>query len=503
MKKNVFIIFVLSQMLCCHLAFSQERPDVQKSKAVLLMNEGKFKEALSILEGIKGRISDPDFLFMLGVAYQRNSRFTESASTLKQFAAIKPNSEDYHYYLGYALYNLKESDAALEEFNKSDIFGLKTDASSYYSGMIYFEKKDYAKALPFFIKALEVTGDYENAAHYYAGICLYKDGIGEGGIESLEYSLYHFEKVLKDNSDISKESRRYIEVIREYLETGAIRQKKRLEIGLRAELFYSSNRTANPIDGIPFFGVDTGRQSLCGNFTANVAAAPLMYDTFGLFLSYGFAEDIGFTSLVNTSSTQKHVPGLSFQFFNEERTMEARLDYRYELNFLDSDKVRKIDFAHAVEASYTNSFTDNWAMGIRLPFRMHNGVGGAWGDFTAKSIEVILLSYHYFGNTSIRFEPSVLFFMPNATSVIPKFTYYSFAAKFNLPWKMFFVWPSLKVAPGIVSRATGSSTVYDFGLSFYRPLGLGARMELANTIRKGYVSNTWEFITGLALEYTY
>jgi len=503
MKRNVFIIFILLQILLCRLSFAQERPDIQKSKALLLMNEGDFKEALNILEGIKGKTNDPDFLFMLGVAYQKNSRFIESSTALKQFAAIKPNNEDYHYYLGYSLYNLKDNDAALDEFNKSDIFGVKPDASSYYSGMIYFEKKDYATALPFFIRALKGAGDYENAAHYYAGICLYKDGIGEGGMASLEASLYHFEKVLKDNSDNSKEARRYIEVIREYLETGAIRQKKRLEIMLRAELFYSSNRTSNPIDGIPVFGVDAERQSLCGDFSANVAAAPLMYDTFGLFLSYGFEENLGFPSLVIQTNTQKHVPGISFQFFNEQRTMEAKIDYRYELNFLDSDKVRKIDFAHAIEASYMSSFTDNWAMGIKVPFRIHNGVGGSWGDFKAKSIEIMLLSYHYFGATSIRLEPSVVFFMPNATSVIPEFKYYSFAAKLNLPWKVFFVWPSFKIAPGIISRSTGDSKVYDFGLSLFRPLGLGARMEINSTFRKGYVSENWEFLTGLALEYTY
>ena len=501
MKKTIFIIFIL--FVCSSDVFSQERPDIKKSKAVLLMNEGKFKEALNILEGIKGQVNTPDFLFMLGVAYQKNLRFKESADTLKQYASLKPSDENYHYYLGYALYKMNDSDGALEEFNRSDIFGIKTDASSYYSGMIYFNKMDYDKALPFFVRASKEPGEYENASHYYAGVCLYKDGIGEGGNTSLEASLYHFEKVLKDNSDISKDSKRYVEVIKEYLDTGAIRQKKRLELKLRAELFYSTNRTSDQIDGVPVIGVDADRSALGGKFLVDLAASPLMYDTFGVFFSYGFAENLGFPSQVNETNTQKHSPGISFQMFNSKRTMEGRLDYHYELNYLDSDRVRKIDFIHVIEPSYMNSFTNNWAMGIKIPFRLHNGSNGQWGDFNAKSIEIAILSYHFFGKTSIRLEPSILFFMPSSTSSVSKFTFYKFAAKVNLPWKILFVWPSINLAPGRISSSNGGAMVHDYSIALFKPLGLGSRVEVVSNIRKGYVSDKWEVITGVALEYLY
>ena len=503
MKKKLFIIVILSQLLLPGVCFSQNGTDLKRSKAVMLMNQGKYNEAISLLESIRSQSSSPDTLFMLGVLYQKSLRFRDSVETLKQYASLRPSDDEYHYYLGYAYYNLKEIEPALDEFNKSYIFGVKTDSASYYSGMIYFDRKDYTKALPFFVNASREGGEYENAAHYYAGVCLYKDGIGEGGPESLEASLYHFEKVLKDDSDISLDARRYINVIREFLDTGAIRQKKRLELKLRAELFYSTNRTSGEIEGIPALGYDADRSALGGDFMADISIAPLMYDTFGMFLSYGFSENLGFPTQVNQTNVQKHIPGISFQMFNDKRTMEGRLDYNYELNYLDAAKVTKIDFAHAIKASYINSFTNNWALGIAIPFRLHNGSNGAWGDFNAKSIEIALLSYHYFGKTSLRLEPSILFFMPNSTSTVSKFTYYSFSAKANLPWKLFIVWPSIKLAPGRISRSSGGSTVHDYSLSLFRPLGLGARVELVGTAKKGYVSDNWEFITGVAMEYVY
>jgi len=485
-------------------SYAQEKSDTKRSKAILLMNEGKFKEALSVLESIKTSVNPPDYLFMLGVAYQKNSRYSESVEALKQYASIRPNDEDHHYYLGYALYNLKQYDASLDEFNKSVLLGVKTEAASYYSGLIYFDKKDYASALPFFIKASTNSGEYENVSHYYAGICLYKDGISEGGPDSLEAALYHFDKVIKDNSDIDKDSRKYIAIIKEYLDTGAIRQKDRLELKFRAELFYTTNRTSDPIDGVPVIGYDANKSGFGGDFLFDIGVAPVLMNNFALFINYGFHENMGFSSQVNMSNTQKHTPGISFLFFNEARSMEGRLDYNYELNYVDADKVRKIDFAHAIVPSYLNSFSNNWAFGIKLPFRLHNGNNGAWGDFSAKSFEVVLMSYHFFGKTSIRLEPYILFFMPSSTSNLTKFKYYCFSAKMNLPWKLIFVWPSLKLAPGRIARSVGdSNTVYDFGISFFRPLGLGSRIELVGTARKGYVSNNWEIISGFAFEYVY
>lgn len=504
MKKIISLLFLVTSISLSSDLASQERPDIKKAKALLLMNEGKNKEALVLLESIKDQVNTSDYLFMLGVAYQKNGRYKDSADILRQYASIKPNDEEYHYYLGYALYNLKEYALALDEFNKSDLFGVKTDASSYYSGMINFEKKEYALALPFFIKASKEGGEYENVAHYYAGICLYKDGIGEGGFSSLDASLYHFEKVLKDNSEISEDAKRYIEIIREYIDTGAIRQKKRLELKFRAELFYTNDRSSGLIDGIPALGIDSDQSSYGGDFMIDVAASPIMYDEFAVFLSYGFSEDLGFDPNVKETNVQKHLPGISFQFFNEGRTMEGRLDYRYELNYLDSDKARKIDFAHAITPSYINSFNKNWAMGIKIPFRIHNGTGGVWGDFSAKSFEVVIMSYHLLGRTTLRLEPSLLFFLPSSSSSVSKFNYYSFNAKANLPWEILVVRPGLKLGVGWMSRSVGNSNaVYDLGLSLFRPLGLGSKIELMGTLRKGYISDDWEFISGLAFEYVY
>ncbi|MCX6112216.1 MAG: hypothetical protein NTY22_02885, partial [Proteobacteria bacterium] len=155
------------------------------------------------------------------------------------------------------------------------------EESTYYAGYIYFLENDYENALPYFVKAIKQNGSFRNPAHYYAGVCLYNNGFGDRA--AFESAMYHFDKVLKDNSELSQEARHYIEVIKEFLNEGIVRYKKRLDLKSKADIFFTSNRTVTPIDGIPIFGIRADNNRLAADFLFGIGFAPIMLDHFAVF----------------------------------------------------------------------------------------------------------------------------------------------------------------------------------------------------------------------------
>ncbi len=476
------------------------RSDVSKSKAISLLDKGNYEEALSILEGLKGRSEDKDIYLLLGIAYQKVGKHGMAVESLRSFETSNPDSDQYHYYLGVSLYELKRYKEALNEFDKSELAGVKPEESSYYAGYIYFLDGKYEQALPYFIKTIKQDGAYKNTAHYYAGVCLYKKGLEDRS--SFESALYHFDKVLKDNGPLSQEAKHYIEVIKEFLNEGTARYKKRLNLKSKADLFYTTNRTVTPIEGIPNFGVQADNNRLAADFLFDVGFAPVIENSFAMFVNYAFLIDTALSTEIDYTNVQKHKPGVSFQFFNQLRTWETSLNYSYSMDFLDTDKVRKIDGTHVISFSYDQSITSNWALGIKAPFRLYNGKSGVWGSFEGKSFELSIASYLLFGKTSILLEPSFITYSLT-NGVIPSFKYYSLNTKFNLPWRILTFWPSLKLSPGKISSATVNRATYDLACDLGATLGTGMKFNVFIRGREGFLSTNWELLSGIGFEYIY
>lgn len=497
MKVLLILFFVLTSSV-----YAETRPETLKARAVSLFEKGRFNEARTILEDLKTRDQSKDIFFLLGFAYLKTGKYSESVDSFRTYEKATPENDEYHYYIGVSLYELKRYDEALDEFNKAILAGVKVDASSYYSGYVHFIRDDCNGALPFFVNvSKEAENDYTNLAHYYAGVCLYRDGINDP--RSLDSAEYHFKKVLDDKGSISREARTYIDAIDEYQKSGVLRYKNRYNVGSILNILYSSNRTINPIEGIPTLGIDTGKRGFVGQAFLNLGISPIMYQNFAVFLDYRFKTDLAFSSDISNSDFQGHQLGLNFQFYDETRTFEGLVGYHYEYDLVDTTSFQKITSAHVIDLGVDKSLTSTWAMGLKAPFRLYNGNGGAWGSFTGKSMEFILYSYHIFGRTSLRFEPSVLLYM-SSSGTIANFQHYRFAAKANLPWKILFLTPSLRVAPGrLTGGPSGTVSTYDFGVTLFRPIGLGMRLNLSSSARKGFVSNNWEMLTGVGIEYYY
>ncbi|MBN1114711.1 MAG: tetratricopeptide repeat protein [Oligoflexia bacterium] len=478
---------------------SADPSDVLRLKAVELVGNGKYGEAVKTIEQIKDKDREPDVYFLLGVSYSRLGDHGQAVKVLRKFETFNTDNKDFHYYLGISLFELGRYDEAIAEFRKSELLGIKVEESTYYSGYIYFSLSEYKTAFPFFIRTIKENGKYSYLAHYYAGVCLYRDGLNSP--ESLDAAVYHFEKVTGEDT-IAKEAARYIDVINEYISSGVARYKKRWNLNAYADLLFSRNRTVTPLDGIVNMGLDTETWTVFGDLYFKGAFSPVMFKNIAVFLNYGFSTDLAFKPGLGNSNTQGHLFGISVQYYSQLRTFEAGAEYYYSIDYLDDGSLEKIAGAHVISVGIDKSILKSWALGLKLPMRFYNGTGGAWGDFTGRSIEIALMSYHMFGEMSFRLEPSLIMFS-SADNPDLDHKYYNVGIKANFPWKIWFFWPSLKGRAGYIITADERVLAYDGGIVLFVPLGIGMRGTYSGILRKGFVSDTLEMVTGIGFEYVF
>lgn len=498
--KKIPILFLLSLVLVSSAIFAQSRTDTSKAKAINFLDKGSYQQAVDILEGIKGQSDDKDIYFLLGIAYQKLGKYQDAIEALKTFENKKPDTDEYRYYLGLSFYEQKKYKEAFSEFNKAEAAGVKPEETAYYAGYIHFMRSEYEEALPFFIKVIKQDGPYQNIAHYYAGVCLYYMGYDDK--PAFESAIYHFDKVLKDNSDLALEARRYIEVIKEFLSEGTARYKKRLNLKSKGDMFFTTRRTVLPVDGIPIIGITADDNRLTADFLFDIGFAPILMESFAFFINYGFLIDTALSTEIDYTNVQKHNPGVSFQFFNQLRTWEASLNYNYTMDFLDEDKVRKIDGTHVIQLSYDQSISSSWALSLKMPLRIYKADGGVLGSFDGKSVEFAVSSYHLLGKTSLLFEPSVIIYS-SSSGVVESFKYYSLTTKFNLPWKVWVFWPSVKLIPGKISSVNINRMTADLGMNLGATLGMGMKFNIILRAREGFLSDNWEIMSGVGFEYLY
>ena len=126
------------------------------SKAVSLLNEGKYKEAIE--------------------------KFTEAITE-------DPENPIFYYYRGAAFEKTGDLDKAMEDYQKS--VELKPDfiLPTANIGKIYAKKREFEKAIEFYKEAVEL-GDQDATNYYNYGVCLMNLGKNEQAKEVLEKLIF-------------------------------------------------------------------------------------------------------------------------------------------------------------------------------------------------------------------------------------------------------------------------------------------------------------------------
>lgn len=175
MKKSIKVLAIALLFLANQHVVAQSKKEMAMTKcteAVKLMDSGKIDESIILLnEAIK---LDPDnfnFTYELSLAYYFKEDYKRTIEILEKVLNHKEVTDQAYQLLGNSYDLIDESSKAFEVYDA----GLKKFPNSgklyLEKGNVYWAKKKYEEALPFYEKGIEVDPSYPS--NYYRATLIY------------------------------------------------------------------------------------------------------------------------------------------------------------------------------------------------------------------------------------------------------------------------------------------------------------------------------------------
>ncbi len=206
MTKTIKTLGFLLLITAGQFAFGQTNKEIaltKGQKAIELMDNGKIKESIKLLE--EAQKLDPerfDYPYEMAYAHYLQEDYKGAIKILEKIMNHKDVEETFFQLLGNSYDLIGKSDKAFEIYDA----GLKIFPNSgminLEKGNVYWNKKEYGKALPFYEKGIEVDPDFPS--NYYRAARLYC-----GSTEEIWGMIYgeifmNLERNSKRTSEISK-----------------------------------------------------------------------------------------------------------------------------------------------------------------------------------------------------------------------------------------------------------------------------------------------------------
>ena len=142
-------------------------------KAVNLINEKKYDEALTALEAIREKYKDESGVEIvnlhLGNIYSLKGEYQKAVDFYLKSLEKFPGNKEIILSIGNAYNNLQDFDKAMEWFNKLKIDDIGNIDTLYNIGVISYNNSDFEKALTFFKKAIEINAEFADG-YYQLGM---------------------------------------------------------------------------------------------------------------------------------------------------------------------------------------------------------------------------------------------------------------------------------------------------------------------------------------------
>ena len=165
----VFLLLLVSVFACV------ESPEVRKKKmedtqrlGIEYLNRGKYTDALkTLLEAEKIYPEDAFLQNTLGYTYMAKEQYDLAIKHYKKALQIRPNYSEAKNNLGVAYIYKKEWDNAIpyfEEITKDLLYGTP-HRPLVNLGSVYYNKKNYALSEQYYLKALKLRPNYDDALY--------------------------------------------------------------------------------------------------------------------------------------------------------------------------------------------------------------------------------------------------------------------------------------------------------------------------------------------------
>jgi len=172
MRNFIFILLFFS----FSIAFAQESKSPEAGNAYNngnnLVKQKKYSEAIRLYQtAVKEDPNFPNAYYMMGICYRKLDDFDNAKTALKKAIELDPKFVMAYEALGNLYSTTGEQELAINSYN-AVITSIddKADKSYFGLGNVYYEKKDFPKAIEYLKKAVEIDPKYSTALNIL-GIC--------------------------------------------------------------------------------------------------------------------------------------------------------------------------------------------------------------------------------------------------------------------------------------------------------------------------------------------
>ena len=148
---------------------------------------------------IKAHRENPEYYFQAGKIFSNRNRADLTEQYLHKAVSLNPNSDRYHFELGLHYYQSKKPKEAGAEFEAVIKANPDHAQALIYTGKVFKEGKEYAKAIPFLEKAAR-SQEYKLRALVELGSCYMSLKMLERAIQELERAINCIENEAEPDS---------------------------------------------------------------------------------------------------------------------------------------------------------------------------------------------------------------------------------------------------------------------------------------------------------------
>ena len=198
---SIFLLCIFQLNISAQTA--KEKAYENGKKAIKLEDEGKFEDAIKLLEEAKKL--DPDnisYPYELGYTYYAMKEYKKAVKILEKIKKHTDSYDQVYQLLGNAYDDMGDSEKALKTYDEGLSQFPKSGKLYLEKGNVFWQKKDYNKAMPFYELGIEAEPQF--SSNYYRAAILYCSSTEE--VWGMIYGeiFMNLERNSKRTSEISK-----------------------------------------------------------------------------------------------------------------------------------------------------------------------------------------------------------------------------------------------------------------------------------------------------------
>lgn len=196
MQRSLGFVLLIVVVVCMHVPVhaQEEQGTAYYDLGVFAYEDGDYEGAeMNLQKALALSPDNPFYNHYMGRIYLKMERYQEAEEYLNKAWNVNPDIPGLPYDRAFLKFKSADYSSAADLFSEI----VKEDPSNvlahYYAGICLYKQKNYRRALTYFINAAQKSPTIKDNGWYYAGICHVKLGHFTQAVEKFEYVRDHAE----------------------------------------------------------------------------------------------------------------------------------------------------------------------------------------------------------------------------------------------------------------------------------------------------------------------